>query len=472
MPLLPRAFADAALFDVALEFLDPFERVTVQRVSTHLNSISRKHRCAYVIDNLSVLFAGDVWQFGEGNDNELPCEFSELLADCELQAKRINQHQSTVAWGCLGNGGDSIRKRTIRFDAQVRMPNLLSLGRPRNVTIHGASGVAAMRTLLRRPSPCLHDSTNHVALKICHWRLERGDSMEEVRLALSNVVQCTRTLLWWNPDIVLEAACYVMGDMKNLRSLTMVLHGAEFSDSLQLNCLAMLKHLPNLTDMTVLSAQRLAPQYPNPCHARLFSFTDPHDLRHLAIGLCGMTQLEELSFPEFHKYMVHDDLTLMAGAMFIADLITYLPSLTHLGVIPCSAAYWSKVRTHAISRKHDLPRQFAHRPAIHIEVVGNFSYAADLKELVDCFVIGFPGLSLHLDLRLDVLLLENGEDDFIFETDLDVESLARILCELRRSMAATVDISLETNLPDLDHALLDSLLFKHNINLKNCTQIP
>lgn len=450
-----RSFPSADVLDHVIAFLDPFGRLAARRVSRDFDVVSRQHVAASALEELSVTYAGDTW------------DFSEIEESGDILARHQRRRRSVVAWACQDKCSPYLVSRgNMQFDPTAVEPLLLALGMPRTMAVRGAPSAAAMERLLRHPwrrGPV----AGELALEIGSWST-LTDTMADVARALQSVAPHVSSLLWWNPNVSLDAALRAVCTMQQLQSLTLVLHGAEVVDSTQLCNLATLQALPRLSELTILSSGTTAPNFLS--GARQFGFNDAHQLRHLAAGICKIARLEELNFPELPSKANGDDPYALSGcAVLVTEIVTCMPRLSHLGTLPCGGEFWRLVQAYAKDYASAVC-DWRLRPKLHLEVACDRAYADDLNALVDCFIATFPGLSLHLEIHLVALVFGTGADTYVYETDIDARDLTAILCKLSQSKAETMEISLDTNVPDIDPDALDAALAAHGIELANFTQ--
>lgn len=454
---VPRSFPGADVLAHVMAFLDPFGRLAVRRVSREFDVVSRQHVATSALEELSATYAGSTW------------DFSEIEESGDLLARHQTRQRPVVAWACQDKRAPYLVSRgNMEFDPTAAEPLLLALGMPRALAVRGVPSAAAMERLLRHPwrrGPL----AGELALEIGTWSTPT-DTAADVARALHSVALRVSSLLWWNPDVSLDAALCTICTMRQLQSLTLVLHGAEFVDSTQLCSLATLQALPRLSELTILSSATTVPTFFSRPGARKFGFDDAHQLRHLAAGICKIVRLEELNFPELHSKAKDDDPYTVSGcAVFVTEIVTCMPRLTHLGTLPCCGEFWRLVQVYAKDYASAVC-DWRLRPKLHLEVSCDRAYADDINALVECIITTFPGLSIHLEIHLVALLFGTGRDTYVYETDIDTRGLAGILCKLEKTKAETIEISLDTNVPGLDPDALDAALAAHGIELANFTQ--
>mmetsp|Transcript_23487 Transcript_23487/g.30521 ORF Transcript_23487/g.30521 Transcript_23487/m.30521 type:complete len:447 (+) Transcript_23487:116-1456(+) len=432
-------------------YLSPIERLVVRRVceifrqAAMLSSAERKKL------EVTLCFAGRDWELGEGDT-----------------ARKLWHDESIITFRTFGDVFDrfQFRKSDFQFNADITQPLLGALGTVRSINIHGASSEIISKIFQGCTS---HSILSDRTVEIVNCSL--GNSLHKTAIDVvsefSELVPGTTYVSWWNHDIPMDIASCIIGNFRNLASLRLILSGDQLAEW-RSESIDFFEALPDLVEIEVIATSTALPDFNNGDT----SFV-PHSnsaLKRLAL----LPQVREIKFPDL---AVSSSVVADAGAELVAAIILQKPRISHLSELPLSSRFWTTLNSFFVeSSFNESSSRKGER--LHLQVSGEYSYLKDLDALVDCLIDPhFPSIPIHLELRIDVLVLLPDEDDEnhfgLFETDINIHNIIITLARLGQ-LSDNPQVTIETNIPDFvdTYSYLESALSEHGVDLLSLLYCP
>lgn len=327
---------------------------------------------------------------------------------------------------------------TLRLETD-QLPAALGIG-SRWIAIEHAANAAVVASLLRRPRK---EAVGEVGLELHEWSAR---PIEDAQNAIAAASHRVRRLSYYSPSMSIAASMRLLRALPKLWSLTLVLHGAEFSEPVACRELAALADFSSLSRISLGSAfaigtrldySRYLPQNVARPHAGYFSFWNTRYLEHLPLN--ALRNVRRLEIAELETTLEIDEAAQIAN--FLANTLTFLPNLEAFATVPTARLLWRQLRQHRLALgAADLDTRPTRLKYLRVSVGDPLvTLGPDhLRDLVDCLVDTFPSL-IHLDL-------------FHAKFDLALDGLVHILAGLNvgpnfRSLSLSTYCDEHTGLP-------------------------